>query len=171
MTSPKASSAKETEKNAFFTLPSPPPTDSPHRGHRRAWKPHIQPLIAQQVPAKHILSTRDFTLHAEVPARSQTAASHPEIKKQQAAKPKPSRALRMPASRLGGCLPRSGEGQTLPCSQPGQGDLSSPRPWQRGAANRVQALFCAARQLLSAAGQGPGQAWMWEMGLLEMASC
>ena len=45
-TSPKASSAKETEKNVFLTLHHPrqhPPTDSAPREHQRAWKPHVQP--------------------------------------------------------------------------------------------------------------------------------
>ena len=72
MTSPQVSSAMETEKNAFPTLLPPPLTDSVPREHQGASKPHIQPLTAQQAPVRRILSTWDFILHSEIPARSES---------------------------------------------------------------------------------------------------
>lgn len=167
MTSPKVSSAMETENNAFPTLLPPPLKDSVPREHQGALKPHIQPLTAQQAPVRRILFTWDFTLHSEIPARSRAASSHPEIKEQHASKPEPGRPR---GQQHPGCEkrhPTRGCGGDTAFPGPDMGASSSQRLAQAVGCSRRS---CTARQLLSAAGQGPGQARTWKMGLLEMAS-
>ena len=136
-TSPKAWSAKETEKNVFLTFHRPlqhPPTDSAPRGEPEGLETsRPTTLTAQQAlsgassPPGISLCTAGF-----LPDRK-AASSHPEIKKQHATKPKPSRALRTAAARLGRVPSRAevgGDGgvkwgrRRLP--QPGPGQWVSP---------------------------------------------